>query len=125
MVDGLGLGCRMPVRQSHLVIQKDGRLKPYSLQTLFTWSTDEWIGQQAATYLLCMTHTMSWYTNFHYKGHTLTEDENEWRLIVKAEHGGKRYVTFANGATPGAAVRHFAISLASGMTQWYQDRFAE
>ena len=114
----------MPVRHSWTVIRQDGRLLPYSLQTAFTWSDDEWLAQQAATYVLCMEHTFSWYSSIKYQGHTLTKDENEWRLTVKGERGGKRYVAFANGASPPVAIRNFAVQLGAGLVQWYDDQFA-
>lgn len=78
-------------------------------------------------WVLCIDEVLAWYEGVILRGYTLNKRENDWLLVVRADHPKKgRVVCFFTGMNPGDVWKHVAYLLANEPgVQWRPDRYVK
>lgn len=68
---------------------------------------------------------VAWATGLVYLGHTLSQREDGWLLVVRARRGSSRLVAFCGGRDALGCFRQLYYGLYHDQMRWREDRYAK
>lgn len=87
-------------------------------------------GNRLAAWVLSLTEVLAWYEAVVFTGFTLSQVDDGWRLVVKAErhkghNRGEPVVAFVTAATAYDAFKVFASQVMHKQVSWKPDKYKQ